>query len=196
MTLPHAAGAMHSTVDDLARWDRALADDELLAPELKRRMLTPGLDDYALGWRVTTEEIGPEKASRKVFSHGGGINGFATLIVRIPADRSLLVLLDNHSGGQLAELRNGLLDLLYGREPFPPKVPASRLILKEIAADGVEAALERYRELADSAGEGWMVGEAQLNRAGSASWRTVPHVTGGGGVRRILYMNTCDPDQV
>lgn len=166
MSLPHAAGAMYSTVDDLARWDRALTDDELLAPELKRRMLTPGLDDYAFGWRVTTEEIGPEKTSRKVFSHGGGINGFATLIVRIPAERSLLVLLDNHSGGHLAELRNGLLDLLYGREPSPPKVPASRSVLEEIAADGVEAGLERYRQIVDDAAGGWEVGEAELNRVG------------------------------
>ena len=168
MSLPHAAGAMYSTVDDLAIWDRALYGTDLLSADLKRTMLTPGLDDYAFGWRVVSEPIGPDGTDRTVVTHGGGINGFGTSIVRVPSDRNLIVLLDNHGGRYLAQIREGLLDLLYGRQPASPQVPVSTMMLDEIAANGVDAALSRYRELADSEAEGWKIDEAELNQVGYA----------------------------
>ncbi len=168
MSLPHAAGALYSTVDDLAIWDRALYGSELLSADLKAVMLEPGLQDYAFGWRVATDPIGPDDAPRTVVTHGGGINGFGTVIVRIPEDRNLVVLLDNHGGRYLDAVRTGLVDLLYGRDPAPPAVPVSRLMLDEIAADGVDAALARYRELVATDAAGWKVDEAELNLVGYA----------------------------
>src|SRR5436305_3346453 len=38
MTIPFAAGSLYSTVDDLAKWDRALYTDKLLSPDLKKVM--------------------------------------------------------------------------------------------------------------------------------------------------------------
>jgi len=168
MSLPHAAGALYSTVDDLATWDRALYGSDLLSAELKAVMLTPGLEDYAFGWRVATEPIGPDDTPRTVVTHGGGINGFGTVIVRIPEDRHLVVLLDNHGGRNLAAVQKGLVDLLYGRDPAPPAVPVSRMMLDEIAANGVDAALVRYRELVATDAAGWKVDEAELNLVGYA----------------------------
>ena len=54
-----------------------------------------GLSDYAYGWFVREQPIGPEKAERTAISHGGGINGFNTLILRVVEDRHLVVLLNN-----------------------------------------------------------------------------------------------------
>jgi CubicO group peptidase (beta-lactamase class C family) len=168
MSLPHAAGALYSTVDDLAIWDRALYGTELLPADLKAVMLTPGLEDYAFGWRVATQPVGPDDSPRTVVTHGGGINGFGTVIVRIPEDRNLVVLLDNHGGRNLDSVRTGLIDLLYGREPAPPAVPVSRMMLDEIASNGVDAALTRYRELIETDASGWKVDEAELNLVGYA----------------------------
>ena len=40
MSIPHAAGALYSTAEDLLKWDRALAEGSLLAPELQEAMFT------------------------------------------------------------------------------------------------------------------------------------------------------------
>lgn len=78
MTQPHAAGALLSTVDDLARWNAALFDGELLAPESTTMIIEPvELNDgetssYGYGLGVGTWLGEP------LISHGGGIFGFST----------------------------------------------------------------------------------------------------------------------
>ena len=64
-------------------------------------MFTPGLENYGYGWGIRTKPIGPGKAERLTIGHGGGINGFSTLITRVPEDRQLVVLLNNTGGTNL-----------------------------------------------------------------------------------------------
>ena len=47
MTIPYAAGAMYSTVEDLFLWDQALYTDKLLSAQSKELMFKPFLQDYA-----------------------------------------------------------------------------------------------------------------------------------------------------
>jgi CubicO group peptidase (beta-lactamase class C family) len=49
MSLPHAAGSLYSTVDDFAKWDRALTEGKLLSRESWKLMTTPGKGDYGYG---------------------------------------------------------------------------------------------------------------------------------------------------
>ena len=76
MSQPYAAGSLYSTVEDLARWDRALGEGKLISKESYARMYTPLKNNYAYGWVVTTAK------GRKEIHHGGGINGFVTEILR------------------------------------------------------------------------------------------------------------------
>ncbi len=98
LTHPYAAGALMSTVDDLARWDEALTAARLLKPASLDRMFTPvnlksGRNTaYAYGWGIG------EYAGRKVIEHGGDINGFTTDILRVPEARLLVVILSNNTG--------------------------------------------------------------------------------------------------
>jgi CubicO group peptidase (beta-lactamase class C family) len=95
MTLPHAAGALVSSVDDLARWDRAIAGGELLSAEGWARALTafPLADGsstgYAAGWLVG--HVGPHAS----FEHGGGIHGFAAYGLHVPSERLFVAVLAN-----------------------------------------------------------------------------------------------------
>ena len=164
MSLPHAAGAMYSTVDDLLRWDQALYGTSLLSEGAKAAMFTPGLGEYGFGWFTATEPIGPDGAERRVIRHGGGINGFSTAIVRVPEDRQLVVLLDDTGSAQLEAMRSGILDLLYGREPAQPRASILPEMRRIITSDGVAAAVARYRELA--ADDGYQTGEGVVNRLG------------------------------
>lgn len=166
MSLPHAAGALYSTVRDLHRWDRALAGDEILSGESKKRMFTPGLGDYGYGWGITTAPIGPDGADRRVMRHGGGINGFNTLIVRIPADGHLVVLLNNTGGTRLGEMYRGIVDVLYGRQPAAPEPPLAPVLYREIGTDGTEVALERLQRRVETGAV--EADEAEINRLGYA----------------------------
>ncbi len=54
MSQPFSAGALYSTVEDLARWDHALHDGKLISKASYARMFTPEKDGYAYGWMVGT----------------------------------------------------------------------------------------------------------------------------------------------
>ena len=77
MTQPHAAGALVSTVDDLARWNRALHEGRVLKPDTYARMITPtgkAKDvGYAYGFQTSSVRGAP------TLQHGGGIPGFTSL---------------------------------------------------------------------------------------------------------------------
>lgn len=95
MTLPYAAGALGSSVQDLARWDRALREHRLVRPATLERMYTRvrlrdgGTVNYGFGWMIGTYE------GRRVVYHGGGINGFVTSIYRWLDDHVTVIALAN-----------------------------------------------------------------------------------------------------
>jgi hypothetical protein len=70
--------------------------------------------------------VGPDRVERTVTSAGKVIQRFQLLIARIPEDRTLVVLLNNTGGVPLA-LIAGHGDILYGREPQPPRRSVARV---------------------------------------------------------------------
>lgn len=95
MKLPFAAGALLSTVDDMAKWDRAIRDGKLLKKASWARIFTPEkLKDgrsshYGFGWMIGSIHGHPATW------HNGGIPGFHTAIVRVPAEGLVVVVLCN-----------------------------------------------------------------------------------------------------
>ena len=98
MTQPFAAGALVSTVDDLARWQSALDEGRVLSAESRRLMWMPvELPDgrptrYGFGWAVWSYE------GHSVVEHGGSVNGFSTANMRLPDDRLYVAVLSNCGG--------------------------------------------------------------------------------------------------
>jgi len=94
-SLPYAAGALASTVQDMARWDAALSEGKVLKPESWKQAWTPvALADgktapYGFGWSVDTYRGLPR------VSHNGGIPGFSTSIMRFPEQKTSVVVLAN-----------------------------------------------------------------------------------------------------
>jgi CubicO group peptidase (beta-lactamase class C family) len=66
MSIPHAAGALYSTTEDLLSWEQGLFGGKIVSPASLQKMTTPYKSDYALGVMVQTTE------GRKVVQHGGG----------------------------------------------------------------------------------------------------------------------------
>ncbi len=99
MTQPYAAGALTSTVDDLAKWDAAINAGKLLKAEHWKRAFTPYKlknaqdTNYGFGWVVGQFE------SQTMISHGGGIPGYATYALSLPKEKIFVAVLTNADGG-------------------------------------------------------------------------------------------------
>ena len=99
MTQPFAAGALVSTVDDLARWDVAVSSGKLLTPATwqkafaKTTLADGKLADYGYGW------VNGQVRGVPTIEHGGAINGFNSFAIRVPAEHVYVVVLRNTDGG-------------------------------------------------------------------------------------------------
>ncbi len=139
MTHPFSAGALVSTVDDLARWDAALSAHRLLKPESIARMFVPyrlqsgESADYALGWAITSYE------GHALAEHGGGIPGFTCHVVRLADDKMYVAVLSNDTSGVATRTAHLLAALAVGR-PFtnPPEVNLSSTTLDSFSGRYVE----------------------------------------------------------
>ncbi|WP_232831411.1 serine hydrolase [Peristeroidobacter agariperforans] len=107
MSIPHAAGGLYSTTEDLLRWQRQLYGGKLLSAASLAKMTTPFKNDYALGLAVHT-------GKRKMYSHGGGIEGFNTLLAYYPDTQVSVVALANLNGNAPAEIAAKLGSLAHG----------------------------------------------------------------------------------
>lgn len=167
MSIPYAAGSLYSTVEDLYLWDQALYTDRVLATQWKELMFKPNLSDYAYGWRVTKASLGTGMEPVPEISHGGGINGFNTSIVRFPAQKHLIVLLDNTSGGaNLGRIQRAVINILYGQPYTVPKMSIAELMLKTIREKGVEAGIAQFRDLKARQANDYDFSEGEINQLG------------------------------
>ncbi len=109
MQVPHAAGAIYSTTEDLFRWENGLFGGKVLSPESLQKMTTPFKSDYAFGLIVTTVE------GHKVIRHAGGIEGFNTFLAYYPEDKLTIVVLSNVNGSAPDEIAEKLAAVAHGQ---------------------------------------------------------------------------------
>jgi len=115
MTIPHAAGALYSTVEDLFAWNEALFSDKLLSAKSREAMMTVDKNNYAYGLAVNQQH------NRKMVSHGGGINGFNTSLARFPEEKVTVVVLRNadYGASNPGKISQDLAAIVLG---VPPRV--------------------------------------------------------------------------
>jgi CubicO group peptidase (beta-lactamase class C family) len=90
-----SAGALVSTVGDLAKWNAALDGDALLNASTKAEMWTPTKLNsgrstrYGFGWFIDTVN------AHKNVGHSGSTSGFSASIQRFPDDKLAVIVLTN-----------------------------------------------------------------------------------------------------
>jgi CubicO group peptidase (beta-lactamase class C family) len=95
----YAAGELVSTVDDLAKWDAAIAANKLLKPATWQRAFTSyrladGKDsNYGYGWEMTLIQGEP------TIGHSGSTRGFRSYGLRLPAKGVYVAVLTNGDSG-------------------------------------------------------------------------------------------------
>ena len=108
MSIPHAAGALYSTTEDLLRWEQSLFGGKLISAASLAKMTTPFKNDYAFGLTVQTV------SGRKVIHHGGGIDGFNTFLAYYPDTKVTVAVLANINGQAPGQIAAKLGDLAHG----------------------------------------------------------------------------------
>ena len=122
MQHPYAAGSMYSTVEDLLKWDQALYTTTLLPEAAKQIMWTPFRDNYAYGWNVVPATANAFGGHRRVM-HGGGINGFSAMIVRLPEPRMTVIVLCNNDSASASTVARDIMAIYYGHNYEVPAMP-------------------------------------------------------------------------
>jgi CubicO group peptidase (beta-lactamase class C family) len=117
MTVPHAAGALYSTVEDLFAWNEALFSDKLLSAKSREAMAPSDKNGYAYGLVVTQHH------KRKMVLHGGNINGFDTFLARFPEEKVTIAVLRNCDYGVLSPNRisEDLAAIVFGEKYELPR---------------------------------------------------------------------------
>jgi CubicO group peptidase (beta-lactamase class C family) len=114
------AGGAYSTLDDLAKWDRAFSSDALIAPATLKLASTPAVlssgrpTPYGFGWLAEFDAKG-SLADVWYVASTGDFKGFKGLFKRIPERRFTVIVLANN--GELPWKIVALAHELYaGRE--------------------------------------------------------------------------------
>jgi CubicO group peptidase (beta-lactamase class C family) len=149
MSWAGGAGALYSTVGDLYRWNEAVFGGKVLKESSLKAAFTPvkteenknqqSEDGYGYGWGIShfrgTEEI----------SHGGGLNGFTSYLLRIPKENFTVAVLVNAApaapGTDPDSLAHLVTELCLGDKLAPRPVHSAST---NIPTKALEAVVGRY----------------------------------------------------
>lgn len=108
-------GGIYTNVDDLVRWDRALADASLAGAAAMVEATTPptlpggAATEYGFGWFID------HYRGAKRWRHTGETSGFRNAILRFPDRRLTIVILTNRSSGEPQAIAERIADRLLFR---------------------------------------------------------------------------------
>jgi CubicO group peptidase (beta-lactamase class C family) len=142
-------GGIVTNVWDLWRFDRALAGKALVDEAAKRRIFDPGLESYALGWRVFR---GPNGRVRQ--AHGGDVRGFTCELRRLPDEDGAVIVLCNDDEAPSRPVADAVEALLCGDKAPPTPPPPLEMARREalvgtyVARSGRSIVIEARGELA------------------------------------------------
>lgn len=136
MTVPHAAGALVSTVDDLMKWNRALHEGRVLKSASYAQMITPSgkAIERKYGFGIEQDAV----RGQPVLGHSGGIFGFASMLSYVQGpDVSVIVLQnsDTNQGKDTPEVLARKLVAAALGQPYPLPVA---IAVDAAALKGVE----------------------------------------------------------
>lgn len=119
MTQPYAAGSLLSTVEDLFIWTKAVHTGKVLKPESLKMAFTPhilpnGHDTrYGYGWQIGN------LLGTATIEHGGGINGFLSILLYVPGEDVCVAMLSNCDCSPPGEPAAKMAAALLGRAYQP-----------------------------------------------------------------------------
>jgi len=119
MGKPGAAGAIEASAGDLVRWQRALVTGRVIDPASYEEMTTPFLlndaTETSYGFGLFLDEL---EGHRRV-QHGGGINGFNSLLTYIPELELSVAVISSCEGFSAGQVADAITRLALQNQPEP-----------------------------------------------------------------------------
>jgi CubicO group peptidase (beta-lactamase class C family) len=109
LSIPAGAGAIISTPNDLTKFIQALFDGKIVSKESLEQMKPK--DQFGLG--INMYPIG----GKTFYGHGGGIDGFRSLLVYLPEEKLSLAYTSNGVNYPMNNIVSGVFDI-YWNKPF------------------------------------------------------------------------------
>jgi CubicO group peptidase (beta-lactamase class C family) len=133
MSWAGGAGALYSTVEDLWSWNEGVFNGKVLGEASLKEAFTPvktrenqndnSEDGYGFGWFVS------KRRGLREISHGGGLHGFSSMLLRAPAEKFTVVILANSLPGapkvEPGKLAQELEEIYLGDKLAPVETPVS-----------------------------------------------------------------------
>lgn len=159
-------GGIVSTVDDLLKWDQALAAGKLVGPKPLAEAFVPGhveegTSTYAFGWNVA------QRKGDTLVWHTGNSGGQRAFLGRRIGDGITVIILTQGDSRRL-EIADAIVDILHDRPFTPPRLSVARKMLAVIDSKGVDGAIALYHQLKTAEPNGYDFSESELNRLGYA----------------------------
>ncbi len=165
LSVSYSAGGMHSTVEDLFLWDKALYSEKLLPKKYLDTLFYPhqpiGGTHYAYGWSIGEMPIGNTQETVAIIDHDGVINGFTSLIVRIPSSKSTIIILNNTGRAPINHMARGITGILYNKPYNMPVQSVATVLSKKITDVGLSKTLEFYQSI--KASPEYYINENEIN---------------------------------
>jgi CubicO group peptidase (beta-lactamase class C family) len=149
MSWAGGAGSLYSTVEDLFRWNEGIFGGKLLSEASLKPAWTPVKTEenpednpdngYGYGWQLS------QLRGAREISHGGGLNGFSSYILRLPRENFTVVVLANAQPGSPGADPQHLAQMvaqLYLGEKLAPR--GSREVNANVSPAAFDALAGRY----------------------------------------------------
>src|SRR5690606_35898964 len=120
-TALHGAGGLYATVDDLLRFDRALAAGKIVRSDTLERMAANGTAPYGYGWELESIH------GRRVVGHSGGMPGYMSNFARFVDDDVTVSVLSNLGSAEVKALTEALGAIVFG---LPYEKPSARRFIE------------------------------------------------------------------
>ncbi|TXN23406.1 serine hydrolase [Methylobacterium sp. WL9] len=126
-SIAYAAGGLYSTVDDLLAWSRALFGGRVVSTTSLAATVDDGGRGYGLGWYVGRAH------ERRLWSHGGAVSGFLSMIDHYPDDGLDVIVLANNENAPVQKISRELSALWFGVLDPPDSIVLEDIILDRYA---------------------------------------------------------------
>ncbi len=141
------AGDIYSTVEDMARFDRALYSEKLLSAKTLDQMFTAVTERGGLGWFIRTAPPEHPAAGHTLQFHEGHIFGFFTMYTRVPETETMVLTIDNTDLDSFDGIQREVFSILLRGTYTTPKKPVAREFARVMREQGIDAAIANYRKL-------------------------------------------------
>lgn len=95
MSIPNAAGSVYSTVEDMYRWNEAVANGKLLSAASIEAMFKVYSETLLQGQHYGYGVVLAERFGKTLYYHGGGVKGFETVLQRYPKEHVSIIVMEN-----------------------------------------------------------------------------------------------------